>query len=29
LHVVGSESAVRIALATPAHRMTGLADALR
>lgn len=29
LHVVGSESAVRTSLATPAHRMTGLADALR
>lgn len=29
LHVVGSELAVRTALATPAHRMTGLAEALR
>ncbi len=28
LHVVGSESALRAALANPAHRMTGLADAL-
>ena len=28
LHVVGSEAAVRLSVATPAYRMTGLADAL-